>query len=100
MERSKQAEECLCAVMVGGGIATFSATVLLLFTPLLDSDWPDYHESKIRMTFCHPDTGLVAWPSAAGILLGVGSSAIGGVLPFLRKPLDVDTGGEKRRNSV
>ena len=87
MCRSTKEVQCVCAVMVGGGIALCAAVILLTLSgaPLLDSDWPDYHESKIWMTFFQLDATLATWACTAGVFLGIGVAVIGGVRPFLRK---------------
>jgi hypothetical protein len=85
--RSDQGAQYVSAIVVGGGIALCAAAIMLSLSgsTLLDSDWLDYHESKIAMTFCHLIPGLVTWPCAAGILAGTIVAIVGSVRLIFRK---------------
>lgn len=87
MCRGRESEKSVRAIILGSGIAVCTATILLFGTGcvLLDSDWPDYHDSKFQMTFGHLYPGLKTWPCAGGILLGIGIAIVGGIRPYLHR---------------
>lgn len=78
----------LFGFLLGISICIPSAVLLIVIYGLCltDPSQPDYYAMKVSMMFRFPDPGVLTWPAAACLLVGLLIMLSGTIRPLLRKP--------------